>query len=240
MEDITDVKILPLTEPSNYIRPFRMNYRQSGKEKHWDLLLKKPGVAVIVYNTDRQKLILVKQFRPSVYASGLNRNSTMLNHSNTPLHGKEGITLELCAGMIDKPDKTPKEIAQSEVLEECGYEVPLSNIDHVLTFLSGVGLVGEYMHLFYADVTDKMCVSVGGGLESEGEMIDVIEMSSHEVRNYLNLSHMHSPMFTIYGLTWFLANKTKNEKSTLNQLNVIIPSLFGVVALILGVMWLHS
>lgn len=43
------------------------------------------------------------------------------------------ITLELCAGIVDK-SKTLCEIAQEEVLEECGYHVPLERIEQVMTY----------------------------------------------------------------------------------------------------------
>lgn len=41
-----------------------------------------------------------------------------------------GVTLELCAGIIDK-DKSIEEIAREEVLEECGYDVPLKNLKQI-------------------------------------------------------------------------------------------------------------
>ena len=141
--------------------------------------------------------------------------------ANKTVSGKEGITLELCAGIIDKPEKTPQEIAQLEALEECGYKIPLNDITHVMTFLSGVGIAGEYMHLFYAEVSNKMKVSDGGGLESEGEMIEVVEMSINEVESYLSSSNVKSPMFTIYGLNWFLSRNSTQNKHTLNVSNVV-------------------
>lgn len=41
--------------------------------------------------------------------------------------------MELCAGIVDK-DKSWIEIAREEVLEECGYDVPVERIEEVLTF----------------------------------------------------------------------------------------------------------
>ena len=222
MDCITDVSVSPLTESSNFVNPFRMNYNQSGKMKSWDLVFQKPSVAIILFNESKRKLILVKQFRPAVYASFIKRTFATENLStNKPVSGKEGITLELCAGIIDKPEKTPKKIAQLEALEECGYEIPLNDITHVMTFLSGVGIAGEYMHLFYAEVSNKMKVSDGGGLESEGEMIEVVEMSINEVESYLSSSNVKSPMFTIYGLNWFLSRNSTQNKHTLNVSNVV-------------------
>lgn len=44
-----------------------------------------------------------------------------------------GITLELCAGIVDK-SKPFIEIAKEEVLEECGYDVPLDKIEEIMTY----------------------------------------------------------------------------------------------------------
>lgn len=46
-----------------------------------------------------------------------------------------GVTIELCAGIIDK-DKPIEEIAKEEVLEECGYDVPLGNLKKVKSYRS--------------------------------------------------------------------------------------------------------
>lgn len=43
--------------------------------------------------------------------------------------------MELCAGIVDK-DKPIEEIAKEEVLEECGYDVPLSNLKEVKSYRS--------------------------------------------------------------------------------------------------------
>lgn len=44
--------------------------------------------------------------------------------------GKLGLTYEMCAGIVDKNCSWP-EIAQMEVLEECGYKVPLSALEEM-------------------------------------------------------------------------------------------------------------
>jgi len=63
------------------------------------------------------------------------------------------------------------------------------------------------MSLFYAEVTDEQRVSSGGGVASEGELIDVVEMSVDEVTQYLNKPSVNSPTFTLYALQWFLMKK---------------------------------
>lgn len=46
---------------------------------------------------------------------------------------KLGITSELCAGIVDK-SKPLVEIAREEVLEECGYNVPVERLELVLSY----------------------------------------------------------------------------------------------------------
>ncbi len=47
------------------------------------------------------------------------------------LTGRSGVTYEMCAGIVDKEGATLKEIAQAEILEECGYDVPIENIEKI-------------------------------------------------------------------------------------------------------------
>ena len=68
---------------------------------------------------------------------------------------KDGITLELCAGIIDKA-KTPREIARMEILEECGYNVPLEQVEEVQNVLGDVGKSGGRIFMHYAKVNDKV------------------------------------------------------------------------------------
>lgn len=47
--------------------------------------------------------------------------------------GTSGITIELCAGIVDKDEPLAK-IAQAEVLEECGYDVGLEDLKRITSF----------------------------------------------------------------------------------------------------------
>lgn len=44
-----------------------------------------------------------------------------------------GIALEMCAGIVDK-NKPLNEIAKEEVLEECGYDVPLKSLEKITSY----------------------------------------------------------------------------------------------------------
>lgn len=51
-----------------------------------------------------------------------------------PLPAVVGVTYELCAGIVDKPDLSLEEIACGEVLEECGYRVPVTDLRRITSY----------------------------------------------------------------------------------------------------------
>jgi hypothetical protein len=53
----------------------------------------------------------------------------------------------------------------------------------------------------------KNVIILGGGLESEGELIEIIEMSIDEATNYINSEEVQSPASFLNGVSWFLMNK---------------------------------
>lgn len=53
-----------------------------------------------------------------------------------------GYTLELCAGIIDK-NKPLVQIAQEEVLEECGYSVPLAKLERITSYRYAHNLIDQ-------------------------------------------------------------------------------------------------
>ena len=66
--------------------------------------------------------------------------------------GAVGITLELCAGIVDK-DKSIAEIAREEVEEECGYKVKIDEMQFVQNFRASIGTGGAKMAMFYVGKT---------------------------------------------------------------------------------------
>jgi len=210
MEAISEVSFVPLTS-SNYLKPLRMNYTQDGKPKVWDLMKCHSSVAVVIFNVTTKRFIFVKQFRPAVFLS----RATAITGENiaigskidsSEVKGEEGLTLELCAGIIDK-DISVEEIAREEVREECGYLVPVEKMKKIVTFPSGVGVSGGNQTLFYVEVTSEEKVEEGGGVEEEGEMITTVEMGVEEVKKYMNQETVNSPVGFLFGVQWYLANR---------------------------------
>ncbi|CAD6995077.1 unnamed protein product [Ceratitis capitata] len=176
-------------------------YVQNGVEKNWDLLKVHDSVAVILYNTSRRVLIFVRQFRPAVFHSLVTAGGSDVGEVDLQkFPPKIGVTLELCAGIVDK-EKSWREIAREEVLEECGYDVVL-----IVSKKSGVGSSGACQVMYYCEVTDDDRITKGGGVEDE--MIDVVEYTIEESRDLVRQgSKINSPPSCLLGISWFLMNK---------------------------------
>lgn len=66
-----------------------------------------PSVACVLHYLDMDAVVLVRQFRPAVYAS--------IAHATPAPPLTAGFTYELCAGLLDKPGKSVEETLQEEV-----------------------------------------------------------------------------------------------------------------------------
>lgn len=118
---------------------------------------KSDGVAMLLYNTSTQKIILTKQFRMPVLVAGLNK----------------GYSIEVVGGALDK-NESPKDCAIRETEEEVGYLI--SKVEHITTTFLSPGILKEKVHLFLGEYKNEDRTEKGGGLESENEEIEVLEI----------------------------------------------------------------
>ena len=58
---------------------------------------------------------------------------------------------------------------------------------------------------------DSERVGAGGGLEEEGEMIQVVELTVEEVEELLRKDSVTSPVGLLYGVTWYLQNRLQRR-----------------------------
>lgn len=210
MDKIDDIRVTELTN-SAYIKPTRLLFKQNGKQRIWDLMKSHDSVAAVIYNKSRDVLVFVRQFRPAVYYGQIPAHEFA---SGKPIDtakypGTMGLTLELCAGIIDNEKLSSAETMREEIKEECGYNVPLTSIQRVTSFRSGVGILGAKQELFYVEVTDDMKKTAGGGVEEQGEMIDVVELTKAEAKKMLFDESIMRPAALLFGITWFLEVKSK-------------------------------
>ncbi|CAG9832114.1 unnamed protein product [Diabrotica balteata] len=204
MEKVSEV-FLTKYIPTIYTFPRTIQYLQNGKEKSCDVLAERDGVIIIVYNSTRNVLVLVKQFRASAYIQKVSEEDRIKTVDTQKYPAELGITLEFCAGLEDK-SLPSEEIAKEEIFEECGYEVSIDQLEKIGVIRNLSVTTGANLTFYYCEVTDDMRRGQGGGVE--GENVEVIEMPVEDVIKYANNpDYVNSPINFMYGLYWFLYNK---------------------------------
>lgn len=193
---IRDFSISTLTD-NRYVRPVQLDYIQNGKARTWEAVKAHDSVAILLYHLGHQAFLLVKQFRAPV-------------HMN---HPQFTCTHELCAGIVDK-NATLEQIAKEEILEECGYDVPLQNISKISSFFTNVGISGNRQHLYFATIDDSCKVHGGGGIHTEEIILEYVHISSAMDFIYdESLAKTPGLMFAFY---WFFEQFGRNGEG-LNQ-----------------------
>ena len=183
---IEDFTLAPLVQP-NFVKTALATYKQNGKVKSWEIVESHNSVAILIYHKEKNSFILVKQFRPPVYY----RNG-------------DGMTIELCAGIIDK-EKSLEQIAKEEIEEECGFCVPVQNIERITKVLSAVGTSGSEQVIYYAQVDESMRVSEGGGIEDE--QIEVIEVPIKEAKAFMYDESIGKTVGLMFAFMWWFETK---------------------------------
>ena len=113
------------------------------------------GAALLPYNLAARTVVLTRQFRYPAY-----------------VNGHDGLLIEAAAGLLD--NASPEARIRAEVEEETGYR--LGEIRKIFECFMSPGSVTEKLHFFVGEYDAAMRVGDGGGLESEGEEIAVLEL----------------------------------------------------------------
>jgi nudix-type nucleoside diphosphatase (YffH/AdpP family) len=155
----------------NYYILNKLNFDYLMKSGEWvnqmrEVYDRGDGAGILLYNKDKGTVILTRQFRMPTY---MNDN-------------KDGFLVEVCAGLLDKDN--PEACIVRETEEEVGYR--LKSVKKVYEGYSSPGVMTEKMHFFVGEYADSMKVNEGGGLESEHEDIEVLEIPFEEAVEMLN------------------------------------------------------
>jgi ADP-ribose pyrophosphatase len=145
------------------------------------------GAAVVLHDAQRRVVTLVRQFRYPTWEKG------------------PGWLLELVAGVVET-GREPDAVARAEAREEAGYEV--SELECLGTFYLTPGGSAERIFLYYAPVSLDMRRHDGGGVEHEGEDIEVVEMPEDEVWRALDAGSIADAK-TLIGL-WQLRHRLRS------------------------------
>ena len=117
------------------------------------------GAVLLPYNLAQRSVVLVTQFRYPAY-----------------VNGHDDLMIEAAAGLLD--NASPEARIRTEAEEETGYR--LGEITKVFEAFMSPGSVTEKLHFFIAAYEPGMRVGAGGGIASEGEDIEVIELPIDE------------------------------------------------------------
>ena len=174
------------------IDTFRFRHRLfSGEwsaQRNYDVLRRGQAVAIVLYDPDRDAVVLVEQFRlPALLA------------------GRSPWQLEAAAGLIDT-DETPQAVAMRETREETGLALigePIPIQHH----LSSAGNSDEEIFLFCGRI-DSTAAGGVHGLPEEHEDIRVVVKTSAEIGTLLDTGAIESG-HTLIGLHWFLRHRDR-------------------------------
>ncbi|MEU9075611.1 NUDIX domain-containing protein [Kitasatospora sp. NPDC004745] len=114
------------------------------------------GAVVLPHDVERGRVLLTRQFRYPAYVN---------DHP-------DGMLVEAAAGLLDGDD--PLAAIRREAAEELG--VTLGPLTHVLDAYMSPGSVTERLHFYAAPYTPADRTGDGGGLEADGEDIEVLEL----------------------------------------------------------------
>ena len=115
------------------------------------------SVGVLLYDTAQDSVLLIKQFRYPAY-----------------MHDGPGWLIEIVAGMQDK-GRDAVTVAHSELFEEIGYTI--DRLEFLCKFYLSPGGSSEQLSLYLGYVHQAARVSDGGGLASEHEDIQLLNIS---------------------------------------------------------------
>uniref|UniRef100_A0A3B5B371 Uridine diphosphate glucose pyrophosphatase NUDT14 n=1 Tax=Stegastes partitus TaxID=144197 RepID=A0A3B5B371_9TELE len=224
MEEINNIEVVPCTE-SDYLKPFRVHYNQVSDFCTMSTFsFSFPPLAVYMCEWEKTKTQPPQSAEKTEEGtseaaapeSQEGQSASEGESSSQWPPASAGVTYELCAGLVDKPDLSLEEIARQEVLEECGYDVPASKLKRITSYRSGVGVTGAKQTMFYAEVSDDNCVSAGGGEPREGELIEVVKVPLHEAMTFAYDERIPKTMGVIFSFIWFHNNMSPKYKISTN------------------------
>ncbi|CAL9337574.1 NUDIX domain-containing protein [Streptomyces sp. Tu 3180] len=118
------------------------------------------GATILLYDTDRETVLLTRQFRLPAYVNG----------------HPDGMLVESAAGLLD--GDTPEEAVRREAAEETGHDIGAA--EHLFDVYMSPGSVTERLHFFAAPYRPAATATAQAGIAEEGEDITVLELPFSE------------------------------------------------------------
>jgi nudix-type nucleoside diphosphatase (YffH/AdpP family) len=138
----------------------RVDYELRRADGRWDkhernLFRRSDACVILPYDSARGRLLLTRQFRLGAF----------MNDSTPGL-------LEACAGTLD-PGEAPDACIRREAMEEMGLEV--GELRFLFEAFVSPAATTEKLYFYVAPYSPESRVADGGGMEDEGEEIEIVE-----------------------------------------------------------------
>lgn len=147
------------------------------------------SVAVILFEPETQSILLVNQFKYPTFEKG------------------PGWITEIVAGMIDG-NESPEDAVRREVKEETGLDI--TDLQHVSTFYVSPGGSSERIVLYCAEVGRIDPPMTSGGVEAEGEDIQVQVMPLPEALKQVESGNIVDAK-TILAILWLARQRADSR-----------------------------
>lgn len=144
-----------------------------------------PAVAVLLYDPDRDTLVMIEQFRVGSAAAA----------------GPAWMT-EIVAGMVSDGE-TPEEVARREAMEEAGCAI--QEIEPICDYFVSPGAFTEQVHVYCGRV-DSRGLKATGGLEEEHEDIRIMVLPTDEVIGMLDDNRLRNSV-AIIAVGWLARHR---------------------------------
>jgi ADP-ribose pyrophosphatase len=190
-----DVEIIEATTPfERFLRIDTIRFRHRlfsgewGASHTYDVLRRGAAVALVLYDPDRDVVVLIEQFRlPAMLA------------------GSSPWQIEIVAGLVDG-DETPENVAVRETREETGLALT-GELIPIQRYLPSPGASDESVFLFCARVDAAQAEGVHG-IPEDGEDIRVVVKSVAEIEAMLDAGAIENG-HSLVALYWLLRHRER-------------------------------
>ena len=190
-----DVEIIEATTPfERFLRIDTIRFRHRlfsgewGASHTYDVLRRGAAVALVLYDPDRDLVVLIEQFRlPALLA------------------GSSPWQIEIVAGLVDG-DETPDNVALRETREETGLALT-GELIPIQRYLPSCGASDESVHLLCAHIDASAAGGVHGAPE-EGEDIRTVVKTIAEIETMLDAGAIENG-HSLIALYWLLRHRNE-------------------------------
>jgi len=160
-------------------------------ERVFDIVRRGAAAAVLLYDPDRDSVVLIEQFRVAALFAG-----------------RSPWQVEAVAGLIDL-NETPEEVARREAREEANLD-PIGPLLPIQAMMPATGSLDEAVWLYCGRVDSRAAAGISG-VAAEQEDIRVVVKTIAEIEAMLDAGQIDSA-HTLISLYWLLRHRDRLGK----------------------------